>query len=85
MLILTGCFSLAVAKSTPSGPTTRDQSHIEETLRLATAEPSREFVGESYIEINIYKSTTFQGYAVPYDASYFINQSHFSFTKISKW
>uniref|UniRef100_A0A8C1SES2 Sarcalumenin n=1 Tax=Cyprinus carpio TaxID=7962 RepID=A0A8C1SES2_CYPCA len=44
MLILTGCFSLAVAKSTPSGPTTRDQSHIEETLRLATAEPSREFV-----------------------------------------
>uniref|UniRef100_A0A8C2PQX3 Sarcalumenin n=1 Tax=Cyprinus carpio TaxID=7962 RepID=A0A8C2PQX3_CYPCA len=56
--------SAKVAKSTPSGPTTRDQSHIEETLRLATAEPSREFVGESYIEKNIYKSTTFQGYAV---------------------
>uniref|UniRef100_A0A8C1IBN1 Sarcalumenin n=1 Tax=Cyprinus carpio TaxID=7962 RepID=A0A8C1IBN1_CYPCA len=36
--------SAKVAKSTPSGPTTRDQSHIEETLRLATAEPSREFV-----------------------------------------
>ncbi len=50
MLIFTGCFSLAVAKTTPSGPTTRDQSHIKETLRLATAEPSREFVGESYSE-----------------------------------
>ncbi|XP_016427594.1 sarcalumenin-like isoform X3 [Sinocyclocheilus rhinocerous] len=36
--------SAKVEKTTPSGPTTRDQSHIEETLRLATAEPSREFV-----------------------------------------
>ncbi|XP_073700825.1 sarcalumenin-like isoform X1 [Garra rufa] len=34
----------AVKKTTPSGPATRDRSHIEETLRLATAEPSREFV-----------------------------------------
>ncbi|XP_016410441.1 sarcalumenin-like isoform X2 [Sinocyclocheilus rhinocerous] len=33
-----------VEKTTPSGPATRDQSHIEETLRLATAEPSKEFV-----------------------------------------
>ncbi len=67
MLILTGCFSLAVKKTTTSGPTTRDQSHIEETLRLATAEPSREFVGEPYYEkkkIYIYISTTFQGYTV---------------------
>ncbi|XP_059425681.1 sarcalumenin-like [Carassius carassius] len=36
--------SAKVEKTTPSGPTKRDQSHIEETLRLATAEPSREFV-----------------------------------------
>lgn len=40
-------FPLAVDKSTPSGPATRDQSHIDETLRLATAEASQEFVGES--------------------------------------
>ncbi|XP_052447137.1 sarcalumenin-like isoform X1 [Carassius gibelio] len=36
--------SAKVEKKKPSGPTKRDQSHIEETLRLATAEPSREFV-----------------------------------------
>ncbi|XP_073700826.1 sarcalumenin-like isoform X2 [Garra rufa] len=36
--------STKVKKTTPSGPATRDRSHIEETLRLATAEPSREFV-----------------------------------------
>lgn len=43
-------FPLAVEKKNPSGPAARDRSHIEETLRLATAEPSREFVGESYHE-----------------------------------
>ncbi|XP_043079465.1 sarcalumenin-like [Puntigrus tetrazona] len=36
--------SVKVEKTTPSGPAARDRSHIEETLRLATAEPSREFV-----------------------------------------
>lgn len=40
-------FPLAVEEKTPSGPAPRDRSHIEETLRLATAEPSREFVCES--------------------------------------
>uniref|UniRef100_A0A8C1WB89 Sarcalumenin n=1 Tax=Cyprinus carpio TaxID=7962 RepID=A0A8C1WB89_CYPCA len=33
-----------VEKTTRSGRATRDQSHIKETLRLATAEPSQEFV-----------------------------------------
>ncbi|XP_073793845.1 uncharacterized protein wu:fc22b06 [Danio rerio] len=36
--------SAKVEKNAPSGPVTRDRSHIEETLRLATAEPSREYV-----------------------------------------
>ncbi|XP_052395180.1 sarcalumenin-like [Carassius gibelio] len=36
--------SAKVDKSTPSGPATRDQTHIDETLRLATAEASQEFV-----------------------------------------
>ncbi|XP_077082861.1 uncharacterized protein LOC143736134 isoform X1 [Siphateles boraxobius] len=36
--------SAEVEGATPSGSATRDRSHIEETLRLATAEPSREFV-----------------------------------------
>ncbi|XP_051765029.1 sarcalumenin-like isoform X2 [Ctenopharyngodon idella] len=36
--------SVKVEKKNPSGPAARDRSHIEETLRLATAEPSREFV-----------------------------------------
>ncbi|XP_067252465.1 sarcalumenin-like isoform X1 [Chanodichthys erythropterus] len=36
--------SAKVEKKNPSGPAARDRSHIEETLRLATAEPSREFV-----------------------------------------
>ncbi|XP_056303209.1 sarcalumenin-like [Danio aesculapii] len=36
--------SAKVEKTAPSGPVTRDRSHIEETLRLATAEPSREYV-----------------------------------------
>ncbi|ROL55432.1 Sarcalumenin, partial [Anabarilius grahami] len=36
--------SAKVEKEKPSGPAARDRSHIEETLRLATAEPSREFV-----------------------------------------
>lgn len=43
-------FPLAVEKKKSSGRAARDRSHIEETLRLATAEPSREFVGESYHE-----------------------------------
>ncbi|CAM4655021.1 unnamed protein product [Leuciscus chuanchicus] len=34
----------SVEETTPSGSAARDRSHIEETLRLATAEPSREFV-----------------------------------------
>ncbi|XP_042605057.1 sarcalumenin-like isoform X2 [Cyprinus carpio] len=36
--------NVPATKASAKGPTTRDQSHIEETLRLATAEPSREFV-----------------------------------------
>ncbi|XP_067272256.1 sarcalumenin-like isoform X2 [Pseudorasbora parva] len=36
--------SSKVDETTRSGPAVRDRSHIEETLRLVTAEPSREYI-----------------------------------------
>uniref|UniRef100_A0A3B5AMB0 Sarcalumenin n=1 Tax=Stegastes partitus TaxID=144197 RepID=A0A3B5AMB0_9TELE len=37
-----------------SGPTPRDRSHIDDTLRLAAAEPSAEFTGAMKTLLNIY-------------------------------
>uniref|UniRef100_A0A3P8SA30 Sarcalumenin n=1 Tax=Amphiprion percula TaxID=161767 RepID=A0A3P8SA30_AMPPE len=41
-------------KSEASGPAMRDRSHIEDTLRLATSEPSAEFTGAMKTLLNIY-------------------------------
>ncbi|KAI2650296.1 Sarcalumenin [Labeo rohita] len=61
--------STKVKKTTPSGPATRNRSHIEETLRLATAEPSREFVNALKKLQHVYNSAI-----KPMDRAYKYNE-----------
>ncbi|TRY97813.1 hypothetical protein DNTS_014951, partial [Danionella cerebrum] len=48
--------STKVEKTQPPGPAPRDRSHIEETLKLAAAKPSREYIDALIKLQNIYNS-----------------------------
>ena len=46
-------FLQSAGEDEAAGSTMRDRSHIEDTLRLATAEPSEKFSGKEQIHLKI--------------------------------